>query len=118
MLVLIVIAIACFIAGVVAAAQWLPDLAEGPVGTMAFFVICGLCGAVIGLFGLGIDSMIKQAESFGRGEFEQVAVADGLLNILRDCGSVAAFALIAFLLAPRPSDQPDRIAAPDATDSP
>jgi hypothetical protein len=113
MVVLVVIAVACFVAGVMAAARWLPDLEEGPVGTMAFFVICGLCGAVVGLFGLNIDAMIKQAESLGRGGFEQVAVASGLLNILRDCGSVAAFALIAFLLAPRPSDQPDRIPTPD-----
>jgi hypothetical protein len=112
MVVLFIITIACFIAGVMAAARWLPDLEEGPIGAMAFFVICGLCGAVIGLFGLNIDAMIKQAEGFGRGKFEQLAVASGLLNILRDCGSVAAFALIAYLLAPRPSNQPDVIPPP------
>jgi len=117
MLVLVIIAIACFLAGAMAASRWLPDLAAGPVGTMAFFVICGLCGAVVGLFGLNIDAMIKQAEGIGHGQ-EQLAVAVGLLDILRDCGPLAAFALIAFLLAPRPSDQPDRIPVPDTTDSP
>src|ERR1700685_118502 len=108
MVVLVLIAVACFVAGAIAAARWLPDLAEGQVGTMAFFVICGLCGAVVSLFGLNIDAMIKQAERLGQ-EGEQTAIALGLLDILRDCAPISAFALIAFLLAPRPSDQPERI---------
>jgi hypothetical protein len=117
MVVLVLIAVACFTAGAIAAARWLPDLAEGPVGTMAFFVICGLCGAVVGLFGLNIDATIKRAESIGQ-EGEQAAVALGLLDILRDCAPIAAFALIAFLLAPRPSEQADPIPVADPTDSP
>lgn len=48
----IVIAVACFAAGVVASSRWLPDLEEGTLGTIAFFGVCGLCGAVVAIVGI------------------------------------------------------------------
>jgi hypothetical protein len=35
MVVLIVVAVVCFVVGIYAASQWLPDLAKGPVGRLS-----------------------------------------------------------------------------------
>lgn len=113
MVVLIVVAAVCFIAGVAAASQWLPDLAEGPVGTASFFVVCGLSGAALGLLGVNIDSMVRGLESSGRGELGTLIVTNGLVSILRDSGTVAGLALIAYLLAPGPQHE---IPQPQARD--
>ncbi|HWX44741.1 MAG TPA: hypothetical protein VNY52_05410 [Solirubrobacteraceae bacterium] len=101
MVVLIVVAVVCFGAGVAAASQWLPDLEESSVGTIAFFVVCGLSGAALGLLGVNIDSMVRGLESSGRGELGTLIVTNGLVSILSDSGTVAGLALIAYLLAPR-----------------
>jgi len=101
MVVLIVVTVACFGAGVVAVSRYLPELADGPAGTLAFFVICGLSGAAVGLVGLHVYLTIRQLEETSRGQFSELVVADGLTSILLDSGTVAGLALIAYLLAPR-----------------
>jgi hypothetical protein len=104
MAVLIVVAVACFSAGVIAAARWLPALQDGPVGAIAFFVICGLAGAALALIGINIDQIARQLsehDRFSGGRLDEFVVSAGLVNILRDAGSIAAFALIAYVLAPK-----------------
>jgi len=103
MVILIVVAVVCFVAGVTAASQWLPDLADGSVGAIAFFVVCGLSGAALGLIGVNVDSMVRELKEGGRGGFETLIVTDGLVSILRDAGTIAGLALIAYLLAPGPN---------------
>ncbi len=97
----IIIAVVCFAAGVIASSRWLPDLHDGLVGTIAFFVVCGLCGAVIAIVGIDIYFIVREAERSSR-EFTLTTTASVLVGMLRDSGTVAALALIAYLLAPEP----------------
>lgn len=99
MLVPIIIAVACFAAGVIPASRWLPDLAEGPFGTIAFFVVCGLCGAVLAIVGIYVYLIVRD---FERTAFETMTItADLLAAMLRDAGTVSGLALTAYLLAPK-----------------
>jgi hypothetical protein len=101
MIVLVVVAVVCFVAGIVAVTRWLPDLAEGPVGTMAYFVVCGLSAAAVSLVGINIDQIVRQLEKNAHGDLAVFIVSSGLTSMLRDSGTVAGLALIAYLLAPR-----------------
>lgn len=67
MVVLAIVAVACFIAGMWAAATWLPPLAEGSVGTLVYFVVCGLSGATLAVFGIHIWRIVHGVE--GEGEW-------------------------------------------------
>jgi hypothetical protein len=99
MIVPIVIFLACLGAGVTAAARWLPDLAVGPRGGLAFFVVCGLLGAAAGIIGLRIYSIansIGEFKSLGNGEI----VADGLADMLWEAGLLLGLATLIYLLAP------------------
>ncbi len=112
MLVPIITAVVCFAAGVVAAARWLPDLEAGTLGAIAFFVVCGLCGAVVGIVGVFIYLIVRNIEQSGR--FEIVNPIAGLFAaMLCDSATVAGLALIAYLLAPRPP----REATPSAAEA-
>jgi hypothetical protein len=102
MVVLIVVAVVCFIAGIFAVTRWLPDLAEGPVGATAYFVVCGLSAAAVGLVGIDVDQIVRQlARSEGGEDITTLVVAGGLTSILRDAATVAGLALIGYLLAPK-----------------
>jgi hypothetical protein len=95
----VVVFVACLGAGVVAAARWLPDLAVGPVGSLAFFVVCGLLGAALGLVGLHIYSIVNalgEFRSLGNGEI----VAAGLVSMIWEAGSLLGLATLVYLLAP------------------
>jgi hypothetical protein len=102
MLIPVVIFAACFCAGVVAGARWLPDLAVGPVGGLAFSVVCGLLGTALGLVGLHVYSIVEELDrggsfgSFGKGE----VVAVGLRSMLWEAGSLCGLAIAVYLLAP------------------
>lgn len=112
MLVPIIMAVVCFAAGVVAAARWLPDLEGSTLGAIAFFVVCGLCGAVVAIAGAYIYLIVRDIEQSGR--FEIVNPMAGLFAaMLRDGGTVAGIALIAYLLAP----MPPREATPPAAEA-
>lgn len=112
MLVPIIIAVVCFAAGVIAASRWLPDLEAGTLGTIAFFVVCGLCGAVLAIVGIDIDAIVRETRHTS-GEFVGAIVTDRLALIMAEGGTVAGLALIAYLLAPKPP----REAAPPATEA-
>jgi hypothetical protein len=93
----------CLCAGVWAGTRWLPPLADGPVGGLAFFAVCGLLGAGLGLVGLHIYGIVRTLEETGRGLLDSDkgdVLASGLAQMLYDAGVVFGVALIVYLLAP------------------
>jgi hypothetical protein len=103
-----VIFVVCFFGGVWASTRWLPGVARGPVGDIAFFAICGLIGAGLGVVGLHIYGTVRElegAEGLGRFDDNAGLLASGLLQILLDGGTVLGLATVAYLLAPH-EEQP------------
>jgi hypothetical protein len=98
----IVVAVACFLGGVMAASRWLPDLAPGPIATLTFFVVCGLFGAALGVFGVNVDNLVRAIEGGGPGDLRADVVANILAVMLRDTGILVGLALLLLLLAPKP----------------
>jgi hypothetical protein len=98
----IIIFVVCLSAGVFAATKWLPDLAPGPVGGISFFVVCGLVGAALGVFGLNIYLIVETIEESSR-VFRRLAVSNGLESILWQCGVLIGLAAAVYLVAPAPS---------------
>jgi len=109
MVVLAIVAVACFIAGMWAATTWLPPLADGPVGTLVYFVVCGLSGAVLASVGIHVWQIVHRIEITPEHLHGILAglsaraeiVANVLTGLLWESGSLAALALIAYLLAPK-----------------
>jgi hypothetical protein len=105
MLVPVLVFLACMSAGAVVGSRWTPDLAAGQVGGLAFFIVCGLLGAALGLVGLHVYLMIEQLEGFrGSAVLHGEIVAAGIRDILFEAGSVLGFAVVIYLLAPPPED--------------
>jgi predicted phage tail protein len=110
----IAIFVVCLSAGVIASSRWLPDLRAGPVGGLAFFLVCGLMGAALALAGLHIYSIVeisKNSEAaFGSRNFRAEFVASGLASMLWEVGSLVALATVVYLLAPSANrtDDPGR----------
>jgi hypothetical protein len=93
---------------VLASTQWLPGIAHGPVGGVAFFAVCGLIGAGLGVVGLhiyGITQELKLGGLSGLGGDQSGILASGLTSMLLDGGTVFGLATVAYLLAPR-DDRP------------
>ena len=117
-LVPVLVFLACFGVGVVASARWLPDLAPGQIGGLAFFTVTGLLAAALSLGGLHVYTTIREITTppANIGVDKAEILAGGLLNILRDTGTLAALAGIIYLLGPpgedeladepKPADQP------------
>jgi hypothetical protein len=108
MLVPVLIFVVALSAGAVAAARWLPDLAAGPVGGLAFFVVCGLSGAGLGLFGVHLYLIVEEAKRATGGVYPKgVFIAAGIRAMTFEVGSLFGLASIVYLLAPRPSEIDD-----------
>jgi hypothetical protein len=90
----------CFGVGLTAAANWLPDLAAGRVGGMAFVTVCALLGAALGMVGLHTYSLISELRHATSGASEPEILAAILRNILLDAGTLLGLAGIVYLLAP------------------
>jgi hypothetical protein len=103
-LVPVLILLACFAVGVMAAARWLPDLAPGSVGGLAFFAVCGLLGVATALLGVHVYLIVDELEQQS-GRLGAVVLADGLLSALFEAGSLLALAAIVYLLAPTPDEE-------------
>lgn len=101
MVVLAIVAVACFIGGVWAASTWLPQLADGPIGASVYFVVCGLAGGVLAIFGIRVWGLVRELEEARRFLPSTQLVADDILSLLWECGSLAALTLITYLLAPK-----------------
>lgn len=102
MLLTLLVFFVCFVGGVLASSRWLPELADGPVGGMAFLAVCGLLGATLGVVGLDALSTVRGLESSSRG-FGSDLLTQGLMEILRDGGTLLGLAAIVYLLAPSPT---------------
>jgi hypothetical protein len=101
----LLIFVVCFGGGAAAAAAWLPDLDAGPVGTFAFYLVCGLLGAALGLAGLNIYSTVDNLHHLSRdsgGVFggEGQLLAAGIRDLLFQSGSIAGLAALVYLFAP------------------
>jgi hypothetical protein len=105
MLIPIAIFVVCLCAGVAGSARWLPPLAEGPVGGLSFFAVCGLLGAGLALVGLQISSIVEQLDRLGGGfgVSKQAVLRSGLQELLLEAGLLLGLALVVYLLAPRDS---------------
>lgn len=103
MLIPVLIFVVCLCAGVAAAVQWLPPLAPGSVGGLAFFVVCGLLGAALALVGLHVYSIVQALDNVG-GPFGGIrkgeVVATGLEGLLFEAGFLSGLACAVYLLAP------------------
>jgi hypothetical protein len=114
MLVPVLIFFACFGLGITASARWLPDLEPGTIGGLALFTVSGLLGAALCLAGLGVYSIVREIHELGGGLLTNGKVttasgdilADGMRNILLECGTVVGLAGIVYLLAPPAPDEP------------
>jgi hypothetical protein len=67
---------------------------------LAYFVVCGLAGAVLAVFGIHVWQVVHRIEAHGLYDHsESVAAAvDGLAD---EPGVLAALALIAYVVAPK-----------------
>ncbi len=112
----VIIFVACFAAGVYASSRWLPELAPGPVGSLAFFSVCGLLSAALAVFGLNVYDLVETLSRggiFGGGRDNGVLLASGLESILFQSGVLSATALGIYLLAPPPPEpDPAAVAVP------
>jgi hypothetical protein len=105
MLVPVLVFFACFVAGVMSSVRWLPDLAPGPIGGLAFFAVVGLFSAALSVAGLGAYSIITELTNPppGLGIDKAEILAGGIRNILLDAGTLFGLTGIMYLLAP-PAD--------------
>jgi hypothetical protein len=97
----ILIFIACLAAGAFAGARWVPGLEQGPVGGLAFFVVCGLIGAGLGVIGLNIYEIVESGGGLSS-TLKREVVGDGLRSMLFEGGTLFALATAVYLLAPPP----------------
>ncbi len=108
MLVPVLVFLLCFGGAVMASARWLPDLAPGSVGGLAFFVVVGLIGAAAGVLGLHVYEVVRSLEHTNPigpyGRSDELAVGVG--EILRDSGTLIGLAAIVYLLAPADEGEP------------
>jgi hypothetical protein len=95
----LVVFFVCFSGGVLASSRWLPDLADGPAGGIAFLAVCGLLGAALSVIGLEVLSTARSLEGI-RGRLDSEVLTQGLVLIMRDGGTLLGLAAIAYLLAP------------------
>ena len=99
----IAIFVVCFGGGAFASSRWLPELAGGLVGGLAFLVVCGLLGAALVVVGLDIYSMVENLSGSGvfSREFNGRLLAGELTGMSWQAGSLLALAAVVYLLAPR-----------------
>ncbi len=115
----IVVFVLCLCGGAIVGSRWLPDLDVGPVGGLAFFVVCGLLGLALALLGehmyllvTGLEQFRAQAGGVTKGEL----VAEVLRNTAFEDGTVLGLAVAVYLLAPRVARvyEPDEEPQPSA----
>lgn len=106
MVLLVIVIVACFVAGVWAATRWLPPLADGVIGTIVFFIVCGVAGAVVAVAGIHVWQLVydltRREYGLGAPDF----VADSVSDLLGQVGLLATLGAIAYLVAPKP-ERPD-----------
>jgi len=99
----ILIFVGCMVAGVFVAARWLPALEAGPVGGLAFFAVCGLAGAGLGVIGFHIYEIVETIEQ-RLGPGKGLIVGEDLHVMLYEAGLLFGLAVAVYLLAPAPPE--------------
>ncbi len=102
--------------GVLASFRWLPDLADGRVAGLAFFLVCGMLGAALGLAGLEIYGLVEELSRSGVDSFsgdKGEIVAGALRVIVFESGSLVGLAAVVYLLAP-PADEEEELSVEPA----
>jgi hypothetical protein len=102
--------VACFGGGAWASSRWLPELADGAVGTISFFAVCGLFAAGLGLAGMHVytfilDLKIAHKEFLHSGSGVGDVVAANVTNLLFEAGVMFGLAAVVYLLAPAPEGE-------------
>ncbi len=93
--------------GVLASARWLPDLADGRVAGIAFFLVCGMLGAALGLASMHIYAVVEELNRFHDNDYfdKGQIVAGALRTTVFDSGLLVGLASAVYLLAPPPDDE-------------
>jgi hypothetical protein len=118
MYVSLLVFLVCFGAGVGASARWLPDLAVGRVGGLAFFATCGLLATALSLVGVHVYELVEELNrSFPEKDAKNELIAAAMANTLRDAGTVFGLGAIVYLLAPGVEDDDELAAAEVAAPS-
>ena len=108
MLIPVLVFLGCMSVGVVAGANWVPDLAAGQVGGLAFFLVCGLLGAALGLIGVHVYLIVEELDRLsGTVAAHGEIVGEGVREIVFEAGSLVGFAAVIYLLAPAPDEDKD-----------
>ena len=103
----------CLSVGVVTGARWLPDLAAGQVGGLAFFLVCGMLGTALGLLGVHIYLIVEELDHIsGSVAIHREIVGEGIRDTVFEVGSLLGFAAVIYLLAPplEEGDDPEALA--------
>ena len=107
-----VIFVVCLAAGVYASSRWLPELAPGRLGGIAFFAVCGLLGAAAAVFGLSIYNIVENLSEGGRFAPKDRVLGAGLESLIWQTGLLAGVALAVYLLAPPADEEEPALAGP------
>jgi hypothetical protein len=104
----VLVFLGCMSVGVVAGAHWVPDLAAGQVGGLAFFLVCGLLGAALGLIGVHVYLIVEELDRLsGTVAAHGEIVGEGVRELVFEAGSLVGFAAVIYLLAPAPDADKD-----------
>lgn len=105
MIELVAVPVAIFVVllavGVFASTRWLPDLAAGTVGAISLFVVCGLDGFALAVFGLSLYETIEEAKGLAGFRGGGDLLAAGLERTLWESGILLGLAAGVYLLAPK-----------------
>jgi hypothetical protein len=104
--------------GVLASARWLPDLAEGQVAGLAFFLVCGMFGAALGLVGVHLYTLVEELNQFHQlpNNFDKGQIVAGALrDAVFEAGSLVGLASVVYLLAPPVEEEDEPRAEPAAS---
>jgi hypothetical protein len=86
------------------AAQWLPPLAPSRVGALSFVTVCALLAVAGALVGLHVYEIVRALDELSGNVGVPVnkpnVLAEGLVELLRDAGTVLGLAIAVYLLAP------------------
>jgi hypothetical protein len=99
----ILIFLIAIVAGAAVAARWLPMLERDRVGTLAFWVTCGLAGVALALGAVHVYEVVRELNNLSGGDLGNAkpdVVATGLIDTLRDIGPVLGLGAAVYLLAP------------------
>jgi hypothetical protein len=113
----VVIFVACLSAGVFASSNWLPNLAAGSAGGLAFFAVSGLIGGALAVVGLRVYMIVEETHNGTSGFLNRDVVANDLTDMLWEAGLLLGLAVTVYLLAPAATAATAEASPPPTTPS-